>query len=569
MRGQWLFRLIGISCALPLLLGASKPTLFQIKGVQGPLLVNIQHRLAELEQSKQLDDASAENLRAQIIQAMSPYGFFKPSIEISAPSSTHRLWQIHIQQGPVMKIHALSIRITGEGENNPTIQEALHTLPLHVGEPFHTLAYEESKSNLLFAAEQQGYLHATFDKAEALLDTALNAALITLHFNTGPRSYFGEIQFNTQGILSNDLLYRYVPFKYGEPYSTDQLTALNTNLASSGYFRAVNVKPTDDTTLNHVPIMIHLEPVNRTNYSLGVGYGTDTGPRGRAGLHVVPVNPHGDQFNVVAQGSWTESALQMQYVIPGTDPVHDHYNITGGISNLNYSSGYSTAELGSFVQQHIQNDFQRNLSINALHERFNYTSLPKTEQNVFYPKANAVWRHVSDTLFSPSGYNIALNGLVSSHALLSNISIAQASIDAKVAISLAPIRTRLYLHAIQGVTQVNNIYDLPLSLALLLGGAENMKGSSFNAIGPGKVLSYGGMELQKETFDTWYLLAFIDAGDVYQPRPLTFQYDAGVGIMWRSPVGPIKIAVAQPTNVHLQRRHGYGPRLVINMGPDL
>lgn len=38
--------------------------------------------------------------------------------------------------------------------------------------------------------------------------------------------------------------------------------------------------------------------------------------------------------------------------------------------------------------------------------------------------------------------------------------------------------------------------------------------------------------------------------------------------MWVSPIGPIKIGLAQPINNRWQRTSN-NPRLVINMGPDL
>ena len=565
LRARFLLSLIG----LPLLLGAATLTPFHITGVHGPLLLNIQHRLSELDQNKRLNQASPDTLREQVAKAMSPYGFFKPDISIQPPTSSKSPWRIAIRPGPALPIESLTVSISGEGQNNAAIQHARHTLPIRAGQPLNTVLYDEAKENLFSAAESEGYLHATFEQTDVLIDLTHDRATIVLLFNTGPRSYFGHIEFKPNAGLSPTFLQRYVPFTYGQPYSPEHVSALNTNLAVSGYFRAVEVNHEDNTSTPHVPLVVNLEPTNRTSYSLGAGYGTDTGPRGRAGLHVVPVNEHGHKFNAVAQGSIAENALQMQYVIPGADPVHDHYNINSGFSHLNYTSGDSNAVLISFVQQHVRENKQRNLSLNALHERFNYTGQSRTEKNVLYPKGNLTWRDLSDELFSPSGYNVTLNGLIGHRALLSDINLAEASIDAKAAITLDPVRTRVYLHATQGITSINNIYDLPLSLALLLGGAENMKGSSFNSIGPGKLLTYAGLELQKETWEKWYLLTFVDAGDVYQPSPLAFQYDVGVGLMWRSPVGPIKIALAQPTNAHLQRLRGHGPRLVINMGPDL
>jgi translocation and assembly module TamA len=107
-----------------------------------------------------------------------------------------------------------------------------------------------------------------------------------------------------------------------------------------------------------------------------------------------------------------------------------------------------------------------------------------------------------------------------------------------------------------------------VSLALLLGGTDNLKAFSFNSIGPNKLISYSGIEIQKETKKNWYLTAFYDAGAVYNPNPGRHYFDAGAGLMWVSPIGPIKISLAQAIHSGWQRGKN-SPRLVFSMGPDL
>lgn len=557
-------RFILILCCLPLLNAAALPN-FQINGIDGELLLNVQRRLTELYQAKVITNQRPEELTLQIEKALYPYGYFKPKITIASANNT--ILNIHIMPGPQMHITSLVVEVAGEGANNPKIQQTLHSLPIKSGQPLINAQYEDAKDKLTVTAESEGYLHASFEKAEVLVDKQEYTAKITLLFTTGPRYYFGQLRFDPT-YISPDLLRRFVPFKYGQPYSNEEMLTFNSNLAASGYFKSVNVKPTiQDEPL--VPIDVSLKPSDRVSYSLGAGYGTDTGPRGLAGIHVVPVNRAGHKFNAIAQGSFEESALQAQYIIPGFNPVIDKYSISGGVTNLNYNSGDSTAFLLSVAQQHALSNYQRILSINALNEHFGYTGFTTIQKSLIYPKAIFSWNNTTDPLFSPSGYNITLSGLAANKAILSQVNVAQASIDGKVAITIDPIRTRLYLHGIQGVMQTNNIYQVPLSLAQLLGGAGNMKGFSYNSLGPGKIITYGGVEVQKETFKKWYLLGFFDSGDVYNPTPRAFQYDVGAGLMWVSPVGPIKIGLAQQVDNKLNRISGRTPKLVINMGPDL
>lgn len=553
---------------LPLLACASVASSmnFQIRGVQNDVQKNIELRLTELFEQKSLQQETPQTLQHEVAQAMYPYGYFKPHITVRY-GKTKKTLLIDVMPGPQMQISSLNIQVEGEGQFNPKIAKAARSLPLKLGQPFNNTDYEAAKERLLNAAEHAGYLRAAFSTSEVLIDKQRYTARIKLIFNTGQQFYFGQVKFDPT-YLHPKFLHRYVPFHDGQPYSTDAVLDLESNLSASGYFKSVTVRPDIDRA-RRVPINIHMQQANRINYSLGIGYGTDTGPRGRAGVHIVPVNRSGHKFNAIAQGSLLQSALLAQYLIPGKNPVTDNYSLTARLSNLDYNIGNSNAFLLSLAQQHVTTNYQRVISINALNERYTYSGVPRTSKTVFYPQISLTWRHATDPLFSPSGYNITLTGFAAAKALLSDINTGQITGDAKAAFTVEPIRTRFYFHAIQGVTQISQINDLPLSLAMLLGGAENLKAYRFNSIGPGKIMSYAGIEIQKETVDKWYLLGFFDSGDVYQPSLKNFQYDAGIGLMWVSPIGPIKVSVAQAIHQDFSRVQGRNPKLVINMGPDL
>src|SRR5947209_6289273 len=76
-------KLLIIILCLPLLIAAKTTKGFQIEGVRGKLLTNIQERLNELAQNKSLGQESETELRNQIEKAMTPFGFFNPTINIS------------------------------------------------------------------------------------------------------------------------------------------------------------------------------------------------------------------------------------------------------------------------------------------------------------------------------------------------------------------------------------------------------------------------------------------------------------------------------------------------------
>ncbi|HEN4769007.1 autotransporter assembly complex protein TamA [Legionella pneumophila] len=556
------FIILSILC-FPLFAQDKKTGLFEIYGIKGKVLANVETRLDELSQIKPLSQFTSTELQDQINKAIQPFGYFNAEISIN---NLNNKIIIKIHPGAQIRIASIKAELTGDGAQNPLLRKTLKELSLHIGDPLFSEQYEKAKQNIINSAENMGYLHGVFKKAEILVDERKKTAQITLIFDTGPQYYFGQVQFDPT-YISPQLLHRFVPFHPGQPYATDQILKLNDYLSNSGYFSSVLVKP-QITDAQTVPVIVHLQPVPKYSYSFGLGYGTDTGVRGKAALNVIPVNRQGHKFNAVAQGSFRQNALQAQYVIPGKDPVTDQYALTGNFSNLNYNAGYSNATLLSLSQLHNVNQFQRTLSLNALYESFHYSQQPNTDQFLLYPKANITLSKTKNLLFSPSGYNITFNALGANKAVLSHLNFGQLSLDAKAALTLDSLHLRLYGHTIQGITAINDINELPLSLALLLGGTDNLKAYSFNSIGPGKIITYGGFEIQKEFKKNWYLVGFYDAGDVYNPSIKNIQYNIGGGLMWVSPIGPIKVGLAQAVNNKMERI-GHNPRLVISMGPDL
>lgn len=546
-----------------LFLGANKSGEFKFIGINQPeILINAQQRLLDVINKNPSAQTKTEQLRIEVENAVSPYGYFQPQVSINLQSKV-----IVVELGKPLKISELQIKVIGEGCNKFEIKHAIKKLPLKKNEILNTNEYEKAKSVLLKTAENLGYIKAFFEESQIIIDKQQYTSKMILTFNTGPQYYFGQILFAPTNI-SPALLHRYAPFQYGQSYSADKILEFNNNLLSSGYFQQVNVNPSIKNT-SDVPINLSLKAVKHYSYTLGAGYGTDTGPRGVASFKVVPVNRRGHKLNLFLKGSFTENTFQTQYVIPGNNPVNDQYSIGGGLSTFNYSNSYSNSLLFSFAQQHTLKNFQRFLSINELLERYNYFTEKTQSHSLLYPKAVITWSKVTDELFSPSGYNITILGLAASKFLLSEINLAQGQIDGKVALMVEPIKTRLYFHGIQGITAINNPDQIPVSLSQLLGGTTNLKGYSYNSIGPGKLQTYAGIEVQKKIYKNWFLVGLFDMGNVYKPYNTPTKYDVGVGLMWASPFGLIKVGAAQPITHSFNRIPNSSPRLFINAGTDL
>lgn len=525
----------------------------QVKGIRGELLKNVETRLLLLNEQKktQLYD-DPQRIKKNVLQAMQPFGYYQPTINIKGQT-------VIVQKGRPVVIKKINVHIVGPGKKD--LSKHLLNLSIKVGEVFNSEAYEKAKQNLFDVAEHAGYLNATLVHSEAKVGLNTHSAVITLHFSTGKQYHFSTVQFSKTHYHEH-FLRRYLHFKNEDPYDAEQLLTLSNDLNSSGYFKYVNVQPKIGKT-TEVPVKVALQENPSQHYTMGLGYGTDTGPRGRLGWQWLRATKNGHTFHALIQGSQRQNSLQAQYLIPGHDPTAQRYTLTASMFRLDYPVGNSTAELLSIAYADFHQVTRYTLSLNALQERFAFSNRSTIRQRVIYPLANMELRQVNSPLFSKQGHNLSLNFQGGHSFLGAHLNFLQTALSVKYAWWL-PSHTRLFVRAQAGITAIKDIYQLPLSLQLIAGGADSIRGYDYQSIGPGKRLVVGSIELQQMVKENWYVTAYVDQGDVYQPRAFKSHRSIGTGLMWTSPVGPIRVSVAKAIE---KNTHPY--RLVFSMGPDL
>jgi translocation and assembly module TamA len=157
--------------------------------------------------------------------------------------------------------------------------------------------------------------------------------------------------------------------------------------------------------------------------------------------------------------------------------------------------------------------------------------------------------------------------------VLSEISFAQLHLRGKFILS--PWRRGRFLARGElGTTVTPELQELPASLRYFAGGDQSVRGYPYKSLGPvnadgevtgGRYLLVGSLEYEHALNDKWAVAAFIDAGNAFdeldEPH---FEQGAGVGIRWRSPVGPVRVDLA---NAISDPDRGW--RLHISIGPDL
>lgn len=511
-----------------------------------------------------------------IRSTLQPYGYFKPQIrsQIQQVGSTWILTYT-INSGLPIKIINVDIKLSGQGLQDKAFLNLLKKMPIKAGQILNVDNYQEAKNMLFNLASNRGYFDAKMITNQIVINIGYRQASIILLFDTGNRYRFGPTLFPASD-LRMSLLQRYLRYQEGEYYNSAKIQKTQQVLANSGYFYQTVVTPLSSEASNQqVPIKIDLTPIKPRRYTFGLGYGTDTGPRGTFGFNWIPVNSYGDHVNVLARGSYLKSSdgirrnntVSTSYIMPGSDPATDSYAINAGYGDIDQVTGSARSIKTSFSYNTILgDDWQQVLALTYLNERYNLITPPTfSNANVVYPSGH--WQYIQNRTIQKdkiinNGLSASFDVAGASEALLSSTNFLQGKSLFKALGTLEATHTRFLFRNQLGHTAIGNIQNLPLTLQLFAGGSSTIRGFKYNAIGPDKNLVIVSGEIQQRVYKDWYLAVFSDAGNLWGTEPHSsitngFENDkehigsgikvgAGFGVVVLTPIGAVEVGVARP-----------------------
>ena len=555
----------------------------QVEGLDGPLRDNV---LAALELNRFSGKAAPEESRLrwlhndaprQISEALQPFGYYQPVIK-STLERTADGWEAryHIEPGPPLTIDTVDVEILGEGKDDPVFQKLLAKIPLIHGQILDQAHYEQFKQNLESLATERGYFKARLVEHAIQVNLQTHQATIRLHYDTGPRYRFGAIAFQ-QDVLSLKLLERYPQFKAGDPYDANELLKLQSDLGNTPYFSQVQVNAPPDAASDTTPVEVELEPGKSSKYSAGLGYGTDTGARGKLKMEQRRINREGHHAEEELLLSSIKSSLGAKYMIPGKNPTTDEYALTAAYINQNYEQqDYELGSLGGSWQRQDGN-WLKNFNLSYQYERYqaiNSANSATTSSLLLIPGLNWTWIDADDRLNPSRGllFGFELRGAATE--LLSDTTFAQGVLHLKGVYAFNDV-SRIIARSDLGATVIDQgISSLPTSLRFFAGGDTSVRGYAYNSIGPtdaagdvigGKNLLIASLEYEHRVWDDWSLATFVDSGDAFDGASPELKTGVGLGVRWRSPVGPVRLDFASG----LDRPPGDTFRFSFSIGPDL
>jgi translocation and assembly module TamA len=468
-------------------------------------------------------------------------------------------------------VRKVDLSLRGPGRGEPAFRELVERFPLGGGDTLRHAEYELAKLEFLAVAADSGYLVAAFDTAVVLVDRSAATADIVLRFDTGERFSFGPVTFN-QDVLDEERLQAQVPFRPGEPYRVDKLLQLQTALTDGSYFSRVEVRPlVVEAREGRVPIEVDLVPTRPRAYEVGAGYGTDTGPRGTAGVKFRRINRAGHHAESELIVSTLERSLSAQYMIPGAFLPTGLLTFLGGYANLDPTTSKSEAIILGARFGRPRGRWRETLSLTYQHESFE-VGLDQGVADLLFGGINRERTVADSRVFPARGHRLRFEVQGSPGGALASAGFLQLEASGKLIRSL-DTRTRVLARAELGQLFTGEFRQLPPTIRYFTGGDQSVRGYRYLQLGPrdvagnvigGKALVAASVELDHRVFKSWSVAMFYDAGNALDELSLSLQQGAGVGIRWLSPIGLIRLDGAFAIS-----RTDSPFRVHFSIGPDL
>ncbi len=550
-----------------------------INGVSGDIASNVRLFLS-VEQQKNhalLSEARLRRLHKkapkEISDALQPFGYYRPSIEskLTQPASKQWLASYTINPGPPLPIGQFNFTISEEMRNDPEFQLLLQKLPLRSGGVFNHLEYEKLKADLARLAAERGYFSARFVEHRVEIDLDKYEARVNLNYDGGPRYRFGEMILK-QDVLDPALLRRYIPFEKGSPYNLAELIDLQQALNDTEYFQSIEVSPGQpQVDTFEIPVNVMLKPRKRHQYSIGLGFGTNTGARTKFGWQVSPLNAHGHRLDTEAKVSEIGYSVSARYRVPVLNPRTDQIVYSTGIVNEKTDSSDSTVKTIGVSLNRTRNTWRESIYLNYQQEKFVIAD-DRGISDLLIPGVNWSRTWGQDVIYTIDGLRLDIGLRGASKQLLSDTDFFQLQGGIK-AISPLGRHDRIIASGRLGATWTQEFNQLPSTVRFFAGGAQSVRGYTYQSLGPkdangevlgGQYLVLGSIEYEHSFSSKWGVALFYDAGNAIDNLDDKLERGAGFGLRWKSPVGPVRIDFANAIS-----RDGHPWRMHINIGPDL
>lgn len=540
---------------------ADKPITLKVEGIKNKAAYN--NVMVHLSSLKTIPVENSDHyyyLASKTIdEALRAVGYFNSKIDyqfVPQPNAKQDLLIANVALDEPVKIAEIQVQLLGDAEKDENFLALQKQVP-KLGTVLNQGVYDDYKAELEKVALAKGFFDYQFLTHRLAILPSAHEAYWQLAFDSGKRYRYGNIRFQGSQIRE-DYLRNILAIQSGDPYLINDLSELSTDLSASNWFKSVLVQPNIDKQSKKVDLDVLVQPRLKNSYEIGIGYGTDVGPRLQFGWNKPWINSRGQSFSSNFYISDPKKTIEATYKIPLLkQPLNYYYEISTGYEeekkNDTDTSGLTLAILRYWNRE---TGWQNSFGVRARYDNFTQANV-SNRTVLIYPTAGFNRTRVRGGLFPYWGdaQKITLNW--GNKAVGSDINFYSAIA------STSWIRTyaenhRFLTRAEIGYLSTNQFDKIPPALRFFAGGDRSIRGYGYHKISPkdknGELtganrLFTASIEYQYQVKPKWWGAIFYDTGfasDHFAFNDL--RKGAGIGVRWNSPIGAVKFDIATPIN---------------------
>lgn len=521
-------------------------------------------------------DRLAAAAPAQARTLLETEGYFNAgvSVEHSVEANGAPLVRIVVSPGPQALVSEANLEARGALEAAARAGDAAATTqiaslqrawPLKPGEPFRQIAWTDAKSTILARLRAEGYPAATWASTAAQVDAERNSVRLALVADSGPLYRLGPIRVEGIERYDAEAVRQLATFHAGTPYSEKLLLDFQERIVKTGLFEGASVEiDTDAATAAAAPVRVKVKELSLQQATLGLGYSANTGPRVTL-----------EHFHRRVFGSrWiAHNKVELGPDLKSFGTEFTSYPLEGQYRNLVAANGerlrsadeLRTSWTGRIGRTQDTARLERLYYAEALHARVDSSALV-TSADALSGNYNWVLRDVDSVLLPTQGITLnaqAALGYGAGQEFLPGPGLAT---DAKGPFVRAygrltwykPLGSAWYgvVRVEAGEVFVKSRIGVPDPLLFRAGGDDSVRGYAYRTLGPvvngaiasGRVLATASAEVAhpiSPRYPALWWAVFVDAGNAADRwSDLDPVVGYGVGLRWRSPVGPLRADIA-------------------------
>jgi translocation and assembly module TamA len=518
---------------------------------------------------------------AQVRDLLQTEGYFSPQVKLErAPgraSGQPDLVRLLLDPGPRARVSRVTIEVEGELERSASAGEPLAVATLDqlrkawdlpAGRDFRNPAWSEAKAAALARLRAAGYASAAWSGTGAEIDVEHDEVRLFVVADSGPLYRWGSLE--VEGLVAQDIetVRNLVAARRGAPVTEALLLDFQERLQKAGLFETVSVTlDPDPAQAAEARILARLREAPLQTWTFGVGVSANTGPRASVEHLYRRVFGLAATSRVKIEVGKLRQAWDAEV---STNPgVGLYRNLIGGaverlVSDtdvvLSQHVRLGRAQDAQRVERLFFAEADRSLRVTDAGDRNNAYALSLN--------FHGGWRNLDSVVLPTDGETLAIELGIGR----SNGTNAVAGIFTRSYGRLTVYRPLGRTWYGQARLELGNVFLRPNMVVTesqewRAGGDDSVRGYAYRSLGPlvdgavggGTSLFTASAELARpvsSSLPSLWGAVFVDVGNAANGfANLSPALGYGVGLRWRSPVGPLRVDWAYGREVHRSRLH--------------